>query len=51
VFGFGFEFFSGSSVDLGVDGFEFAGNMGGVAIEDGGVSGLDLSWMVENDDL
>jgi len=51
VFGFSFEFFSGSSVDLGVDGFEFAGNMGGVAIEDGGISGLDLSWMVENDDL
>jgi len=51
VFGFSFEFFSGSSVDLGVEGFEFAGNMGGVAIEDGGISGLDLSWMVENDDL
>jgi hypothetical protein len=48
------EFFSGftcSSVDLGLDFLEFAGNVSGVAIHNWTVTGLDLTWMVHNDDL
>ena len=30
---------------------ELAGNVGGVAIEDGRVTGADLTWVVEDDDL
>ena len=38
-------------VDLGSDLLEFACNMGGVAIEHWGVSSVDLTWVVKNDDL
>ena len=38
-------------VDLGADLLELAGNMASMAIKDGGVSVLDLSWMVEDDNL
>jgi hypothetical protein len=42
---------TGSSVDSVVDGFELASNMCSVAIEDGGVSVLDLTGVVHDDDL
>jgi len=38
-------------VDLGSELLELAGNMASMAIENWGVSVLDLSWMVEDDDL
>ena len=38
-------------VDLGSELRELASDMASVAIEDGGVSVLDLTWMVEDDDL
>ena len=47
-------FFSGltsSSVNLGLDFSEFAGNVSSVAIEDGGVSVFNLSGVVHDDDL
>lgn len=50
-FGFSFNNLTSSSVDLGFDFVELAGNMGSVAIEDWGVSLLDLTWMVEDDNL
>lgn len=40
-----------SSVNLVVDGFELASNMSSVAIENGGVSVLDLTGVVHDDDL
>ena len=40
-----------TSVDLGSDLGELASNMGGMAIKDWGVSVLDLTWMVEDDNL
>ena len=40
-----------SSVNLVVDGLELASNMGSVAIEDGGISVLDLTGVVHDDDL
>jgi len=43
--------FTSSLVDLGEDLVESAGNMGSMAIEDWGVSGLDLSWMVKDNNL
>merc|ERR1712166_1344129 len=42
---------TGSLVDLGADLVELAGNVGGVAIEDGCVSVSDLTGVVKNDDL
>ena len=42
---------TGTLVNLGSDLCELAGNMASVAIEDGCVSVLDLSGMVEDDDL
>ena len=47
-------FFSGlssSSVDLGSDLLELAGDVGSVAIEDGGITVFDLSGVVHDDDL
>ena len=38
-------------VDLGSDLGEFASNVGGVAIENWGISGVDLTWVVKDDDL
>jgi len=49
--GFLFEDLSGTSVDLGVDFGELAGDVGSVAIQHGGVSGLDLTGVVQDDDL
>lgn len=43
--------FTSSSVDLVVNGFELASNMGSVAIEHGGISVLDLTGVVHDDDL
>lgn len=40
-----------SSVNLVVNGLELASNMSSVAIEDGGVSVLDLTGVVHDDDL
>ena len=48
------EFFgglTGSLVHLGEDFSELAGNMGGMAIEDWGISVHDLTWMVHDDNL
>ena len=42
---------SSSSVDLSFQFFEFAGDVSSVAIQHWGVTLLDLSWMVEDDDL
>jgi len=49
--GGGFEGLTRAAVDLLDELGELAGNMGGVAVEDGGVSGGDLSGVVEDDDL
>jgi len=42
---------AGTAVDLLLELSELAGNVGGVAVEDGGVTGTDLTGVVENDDL
>jgi len=49
--GFTLLFLSSSSVDLGEELLEFAGDVRGVAIEDWAVSGLNLVGMVQDDDL
>ena len=49
--GFSFNNLTGSSVDLGFDFIELASDVSGVAIENWGVSLLDLTWMVQDDDL
>mmetsp|Transcript_4341 Transcript_4341/g.4853 ORF Transcript_4341/g.4853 Transcript_4341/m.4853 type:complete len:237 (-) Transcript_4341:313-1023(-) len=46
-----FQSLSGSSVNLLVDGFEFAGNMGSMAIQNGSITVGDLSGMVHDDNL
>ena len=46
-----FSGLTGSSVNLGLDFSEFAGNVSSVAIEDGGVSVFNLSGVVHDDDL
>ena len=50
-FGFLFNNFTGSSVILGENLGEFTGDMGCVAIEDGGVTVTDLSGVIDDDDL
>jgi hypothetical protein len=50
-FGVSFKFFTGSSINFLSDFFEFNGNVGGVAIQDGGISVLDLTGVVKNDNL
>lgn len=42
---------SGSSVDLVNEGGEFTGDVGSVAIQDWGISSVDLTWVVHDDDL
>lgn len=42
---------SGTAVDLLEDLSELAGNVGGVAIQDWSVTGTDLTWVVQDDDL
>lgn len=49
--GFFFEDLTSSSVDLGLDDLELAGNMGSVTIEDGAVTVGDLTGMVKDDNL
>jgi len=49
--GFFFEDLTGTSVDLGMDFGELTGDVGSVTIEDGGITGLDLTGMVQDDDL
>jgi len=48
---FSFNDLTGSSIDFAFELIEFASNMSSVAIEYGGISLLDLTWMVKNDDL
>ncbi len=49
--GLGFGDLAGSSVDLGLDLIELAGDVSGVAIEDWCVSLLDLTGVVEHNNL
>ena len=49
--GFLFNDFACSSVILGKNFLELAGNMCCVAIKNWGVSVLDLSWVIDDDDL
>ena len=49
--GAGLHDLSGSPVDLLDEFTELAGNVGGVAVEDGRVSGTDLTGVVQDDDL
>jgi hypothetical protein len=46
-----FQNLTSSSVNGRKDFFEFDGNMAGMAIQDGGITRLDLTGMVKNDDL
>lgn len=46
-----FEGFTCSAIDLLDELSELAGNVGGMAIEDGGVTSTDLTGVVEDDDL
>jgi hypothetical protein len=50
-FWFFFSGFTSSSVDLGFDFLEFAGNVSGVAIQNWAVTVLDLTGVVHDDDL
>jgi len=45
------DFLTGTAVDLGFDLGELAGDVGGVAVEDGRVAVADLTGVVEDDDL
>jgi len=49
--GVGFEFLTSTSVDLGGDLLELAGDVSSVAIQDWGITVGDLTWMVQDDDL
>ena len=49
--GFLLDFLTGTAVDLGFDLGELAGDVGGVAVEDGRVAVADLTGVVEDDDL
>lgn len=46
-----FNRLAGTAVDLLLELGELAGNVGSVAVEDGGVAGTDLTGVVENNDL
>jgi len=50
-FGEFFEFFTGTSVDLRFDFLEFAGDVGGVTIEDWAVTVSDLTRVVKDNNL
>jgi hypothetical protein len=50
-FGFSFDWFTGSLIDFVNKGGEFTGDMGSVAIKDWGISGIDLSGVVHDNDL
>ena len=49
--GLGFDDLTSSSVDLAFDFIELASDVSGVAIEDGSVTGTDLTRVVEDNDL
>lgn len=49
--GLGFGFLTGTLIDLGEELGELAGNVGSVAIQDGGITILDLTGVVQDDDL
>jgi hypothetical protein len=49
--GVGLDGLTGTAVDLLLDLGELAGNVGGVAVEDGSVTGTDLARVVQDDDL
>jgi len=51
VLGLLLKLLSGTTIDLGLELRELAGNVGGMAIEDWGVSSIDLARMVEDDNL
>lgn len=51
MFGVSFEFFTGSSVNFLSDFFEFDSNVCSVTIQDGGISVLDLSGVIKNNNL
>lgn len=51
VLGLFFDNLTGSSVDLALELFELTGDVSGVAVEHGGVSLLDLTGVVKDDDL
>jgi len=46
-----FDFFTGSSIDFLQKFIESASDVGGVAIENWGVTFLDFTWVVQDDDL
>jgi hypothetical protein len=46
-----FNLLAGSSIDLLEEFGEFAGNVGSVTVEDGGVSSTDLTGVIQDDDL
>jgi hypothetical protein len=48
--GVGLDGLTGTAVDLLLDLGELAGNVGGVAVEDGSVTGTDLARVVQDDD-
>jgi len=48
---FGFNNFTSSSVDFAFNFIEFASNMGSVAIKDWSISLLDLTWVVQYNNL
>lgn len=47
----GFNRLAGTTVDLLEELGELAGDVGGVAVEDWSVTGTDLTWVIEDDDL
>jgi len=51
VFGGSLSLLTRAAVDLGQDLSELAGNVGSVAIEHWGISGVDLTGVIEDDDL
>ncbi|KAH3687136.1 hypothetical protein WICPIJ_001891 [Wickerhamomyces pijperi] len=46
-----FDGLTGSSVNLFDQGVELTGNVGGVTIQDWRVTGRDLTWVVQDDNL
>ena len=51
VLGLVFSALTGTFVDLGTDLLELAGNVSSVAIENWGISVLDLTWVVQDNNL
>ena len=51
VLGIVLELLAGTTIDLLDELSELAGNVGGVAVDNGGVAGVDLTGVVQDDDL